>query len=372
MFKTPNQRQSKRFLEGHSIDHCKCRMSRRMSNAPLPSAVFLDTSILAGQNFNFESTALASFVPVAKRGGLKFLLPDPTEREVIRQIDERSVKALEALARARREAPFLAKWKHFPPIRPSRALAHPATNWEVRQIAMQEWESFLKQFHVIKIDYKGLDVSLVMRWYDETTPPFREGPKRKEFPDAFAVAMLADYARTHDCVVAVVSADNDFKLACERYTSFLYFDALPALTELLLADPEKIEKIRAAILEDMSELKVALVDEANKQDYGHVDSNYTIKKSAVHSVDVNEVRIVALGVNECTATFEAELETEHLVKQTYWDDDSGDPDEEKWVYALDRITGTAKFGLDSSSKVKSITSIDTDIGSIEITSYPED
>ena len=92
----------------------------------LPSAVFLDTSVLAGQQYNFASTALASFVPVAKERALKLLLPDPTEREIVRQIKERSQEALQALEEARRRAPFLAKWKHFPPRTSS-----PITDWEV-------------------------------------------------------------------------------------------------------------------------------------------------------------------------------------------------------------------------------------------------
>jgi hypothetical protein len=338
---------------------------------PLPTAVFLDTSILAGQNYNFESKVLSTFIPVAKQRGLKFLLPAPTEQEVIRQINVRSTDALEALARAKREAPFLAKWRHFPPITP-RALSHPAASWEVQEVATQEWQGFLKQLYVIRLDYKDLDVSKVMDWYDVGMPPFGKGKKRKEFPDAFAVAILDDYARTHNCVVAVVAADPDFKSACERFPAFLYFETLPALTELLVADPEKIDKLKAAILEDMSELEAKLSDDANQQDFTHENSKYSIIKSAVHSVEVQDVRIVALGQNECTVTFIAELETEHLLKNNYWDDDSGDPYEEKWVYELDKVTGTAKFALDASSKVKSITSLESGVGTIEIVAVPEE
>jgi hypothetical protein len=46
----------------------------------IPTAVFLDTSILDGQQYNFESTALSTFVPVCKDLGLTLLLPEPTEK----------------------------------------------------------------------------------------------------------------------------------------------------------------------------------------------------------------------------------------------------------------------------------------------------
>ena len=68
----------------------------------IPTAVFLDTSILDGQQYNFESTALSTFVPVCKERGLTLLPPEPTENEIERHIRQRSSDALAALADARR------------------------------------------------------------------------------------------------------------------------------------------------------------------------------------------------------------------------------------------------------------------------------
>lgn len=76
----------------------------------MPTAVFLDTSIIGAQQFNFSSTALTTFAPVCKKQSMKLLLPDPTEREIRRQIKNRSQEAFEALEEARRKVPFLGKW----------------------------------------------------------------------------------------------------------------------------------------------------------------------------------------------------------------------------------------------------------------------
>jgi len=341
---------------------------------PLPTAVFLDTSVFAGQQYDFESTALASFVPVAKKQGLKFLLPDPTRREIVRQIHDRSREALDALAKARRQAPFLKKWKHFPPVtKPSSTLSDlDAVEWEVGRIALAEWRAFLEQLDVAKLAYDGVNLQEIMLWYMSGTAPFGEGSKRKEFPDAFVVAMLDAYARKNECVIAVVSADKDFRLACERYPSFLYFDTLPRLTERLLADPETIERLRLAILEDMSELEASLRARAEKQEFFHLQDDYTVKETAIGNVSVREVRIVAIGANECTATFEAEIELEHLLKWIQWDEEHDTWEQEEWVYEPASISGTVKFALDpESSKVKAITSIETDMTLIEISGYPE-
>ena len=338
-----------------------------VTNMSLPSAVFLDTSVFAGQQYNFSSTALASFIPVAKKQALKLLLPDPTEREIVRQIRERSKEALKALDEARRRAPFLAKWKHFPP----RMSLH-ITDWEVMRIAMAEWQEFLKQFDLLKLGYADVDVKKVMQWYDSISAPFREGKKRKEFPDAFAIAIVEAYARKNNFVVAVVSEDTDFKPACDRFSSLLYFKSLPTLTELLLTDAAKTEKLREAILEDLSAIETSLFEEADNLEYYHNDSDYTVRRSKIHGASITDVRIVALGAGECTLTFDAELEAEHLLKWNEWGHEHGETEEqEEWIIETSPVTGTAKVSLDASSnKINDVTYIETDIAEVAVTENP--
>jgi hypothetical protein len=48
----------------------------------IPTAVFLDTSILDAQNYNVSSVALTSLVNLSKDKKLQLILPDPTKREV--------------------------------------------------------------------------------------------------------------------------------------------------------------------------------------------------------------------------------------------------------------------------------------------------
>lgn len=333
----------------------------------MPTSVFLDTSILAGQQYNFGSAALASFVPVAQRAKLPLLLPDPTEREVRRQIDERSREALSALEKARRAAPFLAKWSHFPA-----KVSETTANWEVRQVALREWNGFLAQFDVRRLSYDGVDIAEVMGWYDKIAPPFGEGKKRKEFPDAFAIAILAHYAVAVGSVVAVVSEDQDFKLACARYPSLLYFKSLPSLTETLLADSAKIEALRAATLSDLALLEASIAEATSDLSVAHTDSEYEIEETSVTGTSITDVRIVALGSGECTLAFEAEVETENRLVWSEWDPDHDEPVTEKqWVIETSPVSGSAKVSLNAAtSKITSVLSLALDQTFIEVDENP--
>jgi len=72
----------------------------------IPTAVFLDTSVLDGQQYNFQSTPLATFAQACAKRSMKLLLPDPTEREIKRHLPERTIEAMAALEGLRRKAPI--------------------------------------------------------------------------------------------------------------------------------------------------------------------------------------------------------------------------------------------------------------------------
>jgi hypothetical protein len=299
----------------------------------VPTAVFLDTSILDGQQYNYSSTALSTFIPVCAKRGMTFLLPEPTEREIQRHIRDRSLQALAALEDARRKAPFLAKWRALPqnPRSPS------SEEWEVHRIANQEWAAFLRQFKVVRLGYDTLDVSLVMRWYDQVEAPFREGKKRKEFPDAFAIAMLSAFAKSSGVHIAVVAADDDFKLACGRFGSLLHFGSLPRLTELLLSDDQRVTTLRTAMESQKEVIEAAIFAATSELSFYHVEEKLEIGEMTFHGVSADDLSIVAIGDGEVTITFTATLSLE---SQVVWEQPDGQ--EGRDVSEDVPLSGTAK------------------------------
>jgi hypothetical protein len=308
----------------------------------LPTAVFLDTSIFAEQQYNFNSVAFVSFVPAAQTRGVILLIPDPTIREVRRQIKQRSEDALKALDEARRKAPFLKKWKHFP-AEPSSRLR----TWDVNRIAEEEWKEFLGQFKVIHLGYENVPIATVMDWYDAQSAPFSER-KRKEFPDAFAMAALLGYTIANSCSIAVVSKDNDFKLACDRFHSLLYFPSLPHLTELLLLNDERLEEVRGIIRGSVEAIQKRVLEVCEQLAFFHHRTEVEITKNVLHSVLIPDVRVVGIGHGECTITFDGKLESEHYME---WHELIRAAEDEYethggWIVNHSQITGVAKLALD--------------------------
>jgi hypothetical protein len=333
----------------------------------MPTAVFLDTSVLDTQQYNFSSAALTTFVPACAKRGMTLLLPDPTEREIMRHIRDRSRDALSALEEARRKAPFLAKWKSFPPS-PKNPMVE---QWEVYDVARKEWEAFLKNFKVVRLGYDGLDIRKVMNWYDKVDPPFKEGKKRKEFPDAFAVSMLEEYAEKQRCCVAVVSADDDMKAACDRFASLLHFRTLPPLTELLLSDDDRVERLRQSLSKDMEKLTETIVDQLAGLSFYHANDRFDIVNTDYDDIDVSELSIVAVGDRECTITFDAIFRASHDLRWEDSGDDEGPGIKERTVREMTFVPATAKVSFDQKTEqILAVTYFTFEEPNIRVTETP--
>jgi hypothetical protein len=309
----------------------------------IPTAVFLDTSVFDGQSYNFSSTAFSTFVPACKQRSLKLLLPDPTEREIKRHMADRSTEAIGFIEDAHRKAPFLAKWKAFPvrDLRKSDAL----------HVARMEWGTFLQQFDVVRLSYDGIPIGRVMNWYDAADAPFGKGSKRKEFPDAFAIAILSEHAEQNNCYIAVVSQDQDMKRACDRFGSLMYFHSLPVLTELLLsAEDSRVDAVKAVLDTSGSLDKLGeAAYEASLDVSFYSDNDYSeINDSEVQNLDITDVRIVALGEHECTIAFDAVMRVEHRVRWVELSGPEGETERSGEDVKRDYdVSGTAKVSLDA-------------------------
>jgi hypothetical protein len=319
----------------------------------VPNIIFIDTSILEEQNYNFSSVAVSAFLEALKDQKLTLLIPDPTRREIERHIEERSKEVIKVLENAKRNAPFLAKWKGWPVKRGDSTLY-----FQLRQMANEEWDGFLKHFKVENLGYGNVRIEEVMNWYDQQRAPFGEGKKRKEFPDALALAVLLTYARKNRVSVAVVSKDKDFERACGFYSELLYFPSLPALTESLLSEDKRVSEVK-----DLIESNLELIIEKITEDFPllgfHHDEDYEadIEDVEVDDVTITDLRVVHIGGNEATLAFEARVNYSAYVRMDDHSSASIDSSED-WYMVWDEYRGTVHDWTDISGIAKCSVSAD--------------
>ncbi len=204
---------------------------------------------------------------------------------------------------------------------------------------MECWTEFLKHFMVEKLTYQDINVAEIMDWYDKQQPPFGDGEKRKEFPDAFTIAAVLSYSKRHSLPVAVVSEDGDIKKACALHKELIYYPSLSALTEALVdAEVKAAISLPSAIIADFktatplpSALKAAIaanparvitgIEEAfqNLSFYHEEDLEADVENVEVKSVKILNIRVITIEDGYCTITFDVNMDFSAYVEY-------GDPD----------------------------------------------
>ncbi len=210
---------------------------------PAPDTIFIDTGIFDRECFDFSSSRFRSLLAAVDGQHKKLLLPQPTKLEVEKHISEQSRLAVVALKVAREQHALLRGVAGVPQSRAERDQMIE----QLRTQVLAHWVSFKSHFDCVELDYSGVNVAEVMGWYSSVQPPFGLGEKQKEFPDAFTLAILRDYASRTGRSIAVVSTDNDFRKFCDGVSTMRYYANLDTLTSELVADADERHRFTRAV-----------------------------------------------------------------------------------------------------------------------------
>ena len=218
-----------------------------------PTSLYIDTQVFVGNSCRFDTQAFTQLLDTFVKGGIRLLIPEMMERELLRKFGEQAEKAANALNTAHKTHPIA-----------SLSIIELSTKEELQSkcydAMVRQWETFKEHFIIEKLPIAG-NLEDVVDWYFRKEPPFSNKPK--EFPDAFILSALEHYHKEHKANIAVVSGDGDFSKSCTLRRFIEHFPSLDkyieAFTpELKSDDPPVIDPTRPITTEDLTELQAIL------------------------------------------------------------------------------------------------------------------
>lgn len=292
----------------------------------VPSTVFIDTGIYERACFNFESAQFQIFNDAFENKKLTLLEPDPISREVRRHIRERISEVARAIDQVEKKMPCLRRLEKWP-----------TEGWkrhhDVQSILQGDFDRFCNQFERVRLGYDGVSIQTLMNWYNWGKPPFGSGKKRKEFPDALAVAILDHYAISNGKSVAVISTDDDLERACAERPHLCFFPSLGKFVEVNQGHQERVravdewvesqpEELWSTIEGDLVSTKMTL-----ERDYFSAE----IEEEEFSEISVGEIvyhnwYVIAIADRECTvaidltAGIEGSVMYKERVEEGYYDE----------------------------------------------------
>lgn len=212
--------------------------------------IFLDTQVFEAESFNFRTTMLVSLEKQVERGTVRLILTDITVREVKARIEKTVLAQLEGLKKFKRNARVLRSST----LSEVKAALHLDENNVIADLR-QQFEEYIQRTKAEIIDTFALPAGPVFEEYFANRPPFGTGDKKAEFPDAFVVNGLVEWAKKNAENLYVISGDKPFRSACQPHKTLREYATLSTLLDQIIFADAVADFIRDQILERIGDIK---------------------------------------------------------------------------------------------------------------------
>lgn len=286
--------------------------------------VFIDTSIFIGQNYNFQGSVFQNLARLCMNDKAKVFVTDITIREVVAHIESDVASACKALVKLQNDARILRNLPNQPYTGLFEKIDHTLTTAEL----VSQFETFLAGISAETLSTSSVSVSSVFDKYFTHKPPFGEGKKKDEFPDAFALQALEDWSEAQNELMYVVSSDGDMPSHCTVSDRLTHLQKLAEfISEVEFHDEILAPSINSLLEENVTTIENAISEEFLNQGFWLEDEEGEVNGVEVTFIEILEQLILEVDQNHAVVqvyssiTFDADVTYDDLHTASYDSED---------------------------------------------------
>lgn len=288
--------------------------------------IFIDASIFIGQNYNYQSAVFENLARLAESGQARVFVTDIVVREVRAHIAEDVAKAKHASSKFRKDArilrnldgaPFDDMFSEF-----DEESAAAALNAQL--------DAFLEKIGANVLPTSDVSIEKVFDKYFDKSPPFGEGKKKSEFPDAFTVEALDTWCVSENERMYVASTDPDLASACEQNDRLIALEKVSAFVSIVQYHDDVLTPL---ILQKMGD-HLELIQDSISESFCEQEFWLDDQEGEVEEVQVTEFvaeEFLVLEASEDQAVVDVPYNLKYLAGVAYDDMDSAIYDSEEKV-----------------------------------------
>jgi hypothetical protein len=318
--------------------------------------IFLDTSAFEAENY-FEGRNINILFNLAKEELIHLKMTDIVYREVLARIENHAIKAVNLFKRDKlnfeREARILRNTNvlsdHFEKV------DFKYLKENAKKEIQEKFHQVIDEFKIEIIDSGIADIKEVLKDYFETNPPFKDGLKKNEFPDALSINAIKKWSEKNSNSVIHLSNDKDFDeyknqaIDCSHDLSslleFLFTENSDIQHEFITAIYRKsIGKIKTSIEKELSEDLSSLV-------YSKLENDWSYEDVEVDFLEINDFEIEIAVINEIeekSFSYEIEMNILFSVEANYTDLSTAYYDKEDGVWwGEESVSETKKYSVNA-------------------------
>lgn len=302
--------------------------------------VFIDTSAFEALSFGFTRGVLKI---LAGTDNINIYLTAVTEREVRARLGKAASESVHAhksfgdksrVLRTLADKAYGALFKKF-------------TAEEVAAHLCRMFDNFLDEASVTVLPVSAVSVDGILDRYFGVEPPFAEGKKKSEFPDAIALEAISQWAAEHDERMYVVAIDGDMKGYCEKDERLIYVESVEKFLDRVVAEDEA----SATHVRELIGNNADAIEERIAQDFPsmgfYIDDREGDVEVFVKGVAIDDSAIVRIAKHVATVRVEVTIDFDAHVS---YDDLEHAPydSETKSLIVLDQVSETWERSFEGS------------------------
>ncbi len=285
--------------------------------------IFIDASIFIGKNYNYRNIDFEQLSRLAKSDQANVFVTNITISEVEAHIDTDIMKAIQALKKFQKDTKVRVL-KNVDDS-PFKELFQEIDETKSNETLKCQLSKFLNEISATVLPTSEVSIDAVFDKYFGKRPPFGEGKKKSEFPDAFALEAIVAWCKENDERMYVVSTDGDLKEYCETSDCLIALNQLAEFISVIeLHDEELLARsVNKLLNKNQDVIKEAIAKSFYKQDFWIKDQEGHVNEVRVNELEVAEILI--LEVEQDVAFVHVDVETNFSADLTY------DSEEDVWI-----------------------------------------
>ena len=303
--------------------------------------VFIDTQYFVRSGLHFEGAAFKSFKKYCQENELIHISTSVVIHEVDSKINASVKDGLAAIQTFRRKARLLSSIGD----EQIQGLFVEIPEEEIYRKSSDVFRDFLEGCSTTIIEADHINGEELLSLYFGNKPPFGEGKKKTEFPDAISLLSLKTHL-INDEKIYVISDDNDLKSFCTIDPHFISIDTLDKLLDIYTTHTSFLhEQVKQYFVVHEETIKQKITKYLEKCDVwnastwedAEVDDGLTV-------THLGEIEPSILFINDEGSQITFDIEIEFEVSVTGPDFNNGVYDREDGImYTFDLTTRVSTF-----------------------------
>jgi hypothetical protein len=316
--------------------------------------VALDTEVFVQANFHFQSKTFQKLIKLVRDEIIYIYLTTITHQEICDHIHREAKQSASAFKTIhkdfRKQAKIIFNSCNFKNLLSLKLEEEVLLN-ELKK----QFSDFINESQIEILSVESVAPEYVFSKYFKSIPPFNQGKKKYEFPDAFAIAAIEIKAKLENKKIYVISGDKDWLEACNQSDHLIYRESIDKLLDDIVAQEgdeihlchkifeDNLEVIKEEISSIFIEGEFSLSDDFA---YGYLEPGSEYIEVVVDLINIIDKSIVDINNEEVEfpiITFELKTDisyTAHIsydsTEYAFWDS------EDHAYYNIKNVTGKSK------------------------------